>query len=70
MSISISFLVGAIWQVAIHQDFGAGRVSQLSQNIQTCPVIEKYFLFREELFGGFEPEKININMLLASLELH
>ena len=25
MSISISFLVGAIWQVAIHQDLGAGR---------------------------------------------
>ena len=27
MSISISFLVGAIWQVAIDQDLGAGRDS-------------------------------------------
>ena len=34
MSISISFLVGAIWQVAIHQDVGAWRDSPREQWLQ------------------------------------
>lgn len=49
MSISISFLVGAIWQVAIHQDFGSlgdsPNISEMVSKHSNLPnFIEEYFV--------------------------